>query len=97
MFAVCVSFDIHRQWCDAFLERMREQARTSLDLEPGCLRFDVWSDSDSPTTVFLYEIYADAAAFDTHLESAHFKAFDAAVAGMVAAKSVVTYDRPVAS
>jgi quinol monooxygenase YgiN len=85
MFAVCVSFDIHRQWCDAFLERMREQARTSLDLEPGCLRFDVWSDSDSPTTVFLYEIYADAAAFD------------AAVAGMVAAKSVVTYDRPFAS
>ncbi|MEM7522936.1 MAG: antibiotic biosynthesis monooxygenase [Pseudomonadota bacterium] len=38
--------------------------------------------------MFLYEVYDDAAAFDAHLASDHFKDFDAAVAPMVAAKTV---------
>jgi quinol monooxygenase YgiN len=43
--------------------------------------------------VFLYERYADRAAFDAHLASTHFRAFDAAVRGMVAAKSMRALQR----
>ena len=90
MFAVTVLFDIHPGQMDAFLPRMIDNARTSRDTEPGCQLFDVCQEVDQ---VFLYVIYDDRAAFDVHLASAHFKAFDAAVAPMVARKDVQTYER----
>ena len=90
MFAVCVTFEIVSGQMEAFLPLMREQARTSLRDEPACHRFDICVDAEA-STVFLYELYSDAAAFDTHLGSAHFRNFDAAVAHFIAAKSVRTY------
>ena len=93
MFVVTVTFDLN-PGCEAlFLERVRQQARDSLALEPGCHQFDVCSDPERPTQVFLYEIYSDRAAFQVHLESGHFKDFDAAVAGWVADKTVTTWIR----
>ena len=89
-FAVTVTFKIRATQTQAFMPLMLDNAATSLAQEPGCLRFDVCRDAD-PTEVFLYEVYTDAAAFQPHLHSAHFKAFDAAVADMVQAKSVKTY------
>ncbi|MFK7944291.1 MAG: putative quinol monooxygenase [Paracoccaceae bacterium] len=56
--------------------------------EPGCQRFDVWQDPADPARVCLYEVYNDRAAFDAHLVSAHFKAFDAEVASWVMDKQV---------
>ena len=90
MFAVTVLFDIHPGQMDAFLPRIIDNARTSRDTEPGCQLFDVCQEGDQ---VFLYEIYDDRAAFDVHLASAHFKAFDASIAPMVARKDVQTYER----
>lgn len=93
MFAVCVTFEIvPDRWTD-FLERMRRQAERSLAVEPGCVRFDVWTDTVRPGAVFLYELYVDANAFDLHLKSAHFVEFDAATTDMLLDKSVVTWDR----
>ena len=48
-------------------------------------------DAARPDEVFLYEVYADAVAFDAHLASAHFKAFDRATALMIADKIVRTF------
>lgn len=95
MFVVCVSFKINPAKAETFRELMLRQAQNSLSLEEGCLRFDVCDNVQSPDTVFLYEIYADAAAFKLHLESAHFKTFDAEVQSMVVEKVVHTYDRVV--
>ncbi|MEL7253232.1 MAG: putative quinol monooxygenase [Pseudomonadota bacterium] len=91
MFAVTVTFDIHEDQMGAFLPLMQQNAQTSLADEPGCLRFDVCTDPARPAEVFLYEIYEDAAAFDTHLASPHFKAFDAQTRAMITAKVVKTY------
>ena len=91
MFAVCVTFKINQGKMDAFLPLMHQNARTSLNEEVGCHQFDVATDAARPDEVFLYELYADRAAFETHLASAHFKAFDAAVASMIADKQVATW------
>lgn len=91
MYVVAVTFQIHAAHAPAFLDAIRENARHSLDIEPGCHRFDVAVGENGPETVFLYELYTDRAAFDAHLTSAHFKAFDAKVASWVAAKQVDTY------
>jgi quinol monooxygenase YgiN len=87
MYAVTVTFTLHPGTAADFLPLMTANARTSLQEEPGCGQFDICLGED-PDTVFLYEIYDDRAAFEAHLESAHFKSFDAAVAGMIAAKDV---------
>lgn len=91
MFAVVVQFEIVPTEMDAFLPLMHANARASLQEEPGCQRFDVLTDETRPTSVVLYELYDDAAAFDTHLASAHFASFDAASSPMIAKKTVSTW------
>lgn len=94
MYVVTVTFRINPDHTDRFLEAMRENARLSLEREPGCHRFDVALGENGPETVFLYELYTDRAAFDAHLEADHFKSFDATVADWVASKDVACYVLP---
>lgn len=89
MYLVSVTFAITPEKAEAFETRVAQQAVDSLK-EPGCQRFDVWRDPADPGRVFLYEIYDDRAAFDVHLASAHFKAFDAEVRFWVLEKQVET-------
>jgi len=95
MFAVTVVLKIREESMDAFLPLMIENAKSSLKTEPGCRQFDVCSDPARPSEIFLYEIYDDAAAFQAHLETPHFKKFDAGVAEMIEEKSVRTYAKVV--
>ena len=89
MYLVAVTFRIRPAHADDFLTRVQQQAADSLT-ESGCQRFDVWQSPTDPATVFLYEIYDDRAAFDVHLDSEHFKAFDAEVSSWIADKAVET-------
>ena len=93
MYAVCVRIDLKPGTLDQFLPLIQRNAWTSLTMEPGCHRFDVLTDSGTPDAVFLYELYANRAAFDLHLKSSHFLAFDAKVATMIADKDVQTWDQ----
>lgn len=87
-----VTFTLHPGRLDEFLPLMRANARTSLEAERGCRVFDVALPEDGmPDTVFLWEVYDDRAAFDAHLNSHHFRAFDLATASMVRAKTVTFY------
>lgn len=88
MYAVTVTFDIEPGQIGAFLPLMLDNARASRRDEPGCQQFDVCQEGNR---VFLYEIYDDRAAFEAHMRTRHFKAFDAAVADMVAAKEVAVF------
>ena len=87
MLVVTVTFEIAPGRMPAFLPLMRAQAQTSLEREPGCHHFDVCV-TDDDRSVFLYEIYRDKAAFEAHLQSAHFKTFDASVSSLIQKKEV---------
>lgn len=93
MYAVTVTFTLHPGRMAEFMPLMIENARQSLTLEPGCRQFDICTTrEDGPADeVFLYEVYDSAAAFGAHLESAHFRLFDAKVRDMIAAKTVRSY------
>jgi len=91
MFIVSVTFDIEATHAAEFVDAVLKQAQNSLQLESECHVFDVCMCDDEPTRIFLYEKYSDAAAFDTHLQSEHFAAFDALVTPWVAAKHVDTW------
>lgn len=92
MFAVAVTFRLRPGARAAFEPLMIKQAENSLALEPGCRHFDVWADQAQPETIFLYEIYDDAAAFDAHLASEHFKNFDADAAPLVEERVIARFD-----
>ncbi|MEX3017579.1 putative quinol monooxygenase [Gymnodinialimonas hymeniacidonis] len=91
MYAVVVTFKLKPGQAKAFLALMRDNAATSLSTEEGCHRFDVCTDPARPEEVFLYELYDDRAAFDTHLASAHFQTFDTTAGPMISSKSITTY------
>lgn len=91
MYAVVVTFEVKEDRIEVFMPAMVRNAQTSLAEEPGCCRFDVCTDPSRANEVFLYELYTDRAAFDAHLASDHFMAFDAHVADMIAGKTVRTY------
>ncbi len=89
MYLVTVTFQIATEKAQAFAARVQKQAEDSLT-EPGCQRFDVWRDPSDPARVFLYEIYDDRAAFEAHLASDHFIAFDAEVGPWITDKRIET-------
>jgi quinol monooxygenase YgiN len=59
---------------DAFRERIVELVR-QVRREPGCVTFTAYEARDTPGRFYLYEIYSNAAAFDTHLKTDHVRAF----------------------
>jgi len=90
VYVIVVDFKIKPERLADFMPLMLENARASRETEPGCRVFDVCVDPKKETSVFLYEVYDDRAAFDAHLASAHFKRFDAEVIDMVASRQVRT-------
>jgi quinol monooxygenase YgiN len=92
MYCVTVTFSIHAPHAAAFGAAVLDNARRSLVDEAGCRVFDVVVDR-AGTQFFLYELYDDEAAFQAHLRTPHFKAFDALVAPWVADKQVRNWTR----
>lgn len=93
MFVVVVEFTVQPRQVEKFRARVREQAADSLRLESECHVFDVCIDPEREGRVLLYEVYTDRAAFDAHLRSAHFAAFDRDVAPWIREKKVTMLAR----
>lgn len=91
MFVVTVTFVLKSEHVEQFRPAMIENARASLETEPGCRRFDVCRDPNDPCITFLYEIYDDADAFEAHKATRHFQAFDALVAPWLVSKEVKVF------
>ena len=93
MFVVCVEFVLVADRRDDFLPLMLENARQSREEEPGCRQFDVCVDPQRAERIFLYELYNDRAAFDAHLQTEHFKRFNAATEKLIQSKLVSFWQR----
>jgi autoinducer 2-degrading protein len=94
-YAITVAFELQDGTRERFLELIRANAAASVAEEPGCYRFDVLTPragGNGSADVLLYEIYADRAAFDAHVKSPHFLAFDAASRALVRSKRVTEFD-----
>jgi len=73
MFIVTVELKIKDQYIADFAKRIAQQASTSVAREPDCHVFDVHKHESDPSRFFLYEVYADKAAFETHVQMPHSK------------------------
>lgn len=93
MYVVTVLFELVPGMEAKFQQAIAMNAATSLEVEPGCRQFDVCASAAEPHVVFLYEIYDDADAFELHLKSSHFLAFNEETNAFVARKTVQSYRR----
>jgi autoinducer 2-degrading protein len=91
-FVVTVDFTLKPGKMEAFRKLIDENAKLSCVREPGCRQFDVLVPRHGEDQVFLYEIYDSRAAFDEHLNSAHFVAFNASSADFIVNKNVAEFD-----
>ena len=92
MLIVTVDFVVKPERVDAFRQAVVANAIASRSAEPACRQFDVCV-ADDVRRVFLYEAYDDRSAFDAHLRTDHFKAFDALTSGWIEDKSVRMLER----
>ena len=80
MLALFVRIECPPESRDRFLEAIAAQAAASLEREQGCLRFDVCSVADDENRFVLYEVYADASAYEAHGTTEHFARWSRAAA-----------------
>lgn len=73
--ALVVELEINSGRKEAFLARALEHRENVQRNEPGCLRFDIVTSDEADNKVFLYEVYADEAALETHFNTPYMKEY----------------------
>ena len=76
-FVVIAEFVVKEGLMDTFLTHAFDDARHSVDEEPGCLQFDVLQTPEVANGVLFYEVYTSKEAFDEHLATPHVERFRA--------------------
>ena len=73
----------------AFQAAIKESVETSVRVEPGVLVLYAVSEKDDPARIRVFEIYTDADAYRTHLETPHFRKFRAVTETMVRSRKLL--------
>jgi D-3-phosphoglycerate dehydrogenase / 2-oxoglutarate reductase len=92
-YVVLAEFQVKPDRLDEFLDVISRHAEISLAEEPGCLQFDVVRDGEDPRRVFLYEVYADEAAFQAHRGMPHMARTGEAIGPLIEDRRITTHNR----
>ena len=68
---------------EAYKAALKEGVETAVRVEPGVLTLYAVFEKDRPTHVTVFEVYADEAAYKSHLETPHFLKYKTATRDMV--------------
>src|ERR1700761_1466432 len=68
---------------EQYNKALKEQMTTAVSVEPGVLTYYAVADKNDPSRITILEIYADTAAYKSHIETAHFKKYKETVQHMV--------------
>ena len=75
MYVIIAPLQIKDGYKEQFIKEIIEDARGSVNNEPGCLRFDVIQDASDTNRIWVYEVYKDEAASEAHAQTPHFIKF----------------------
>jgi len=77
---------------DSYNAALKEQMTTAIKVEPGVLTYYAVADKEHPSHITILEIYADSAAYLSHIETIHFKKYKATVEHMVQSLELLNVD-----
>lgn len=87
-FVRMAEIDVDPARLEAFLSAVEEEMDEAVRLEPGVLALYAVADKDDPSRLRFFEIYADEAAYNTHLESPHFRKYRTTTEPMVRSRTL---------
>jgi autoinducer 2-degrading protein len=88
LYVNAVDIDVVPGKIEDYLAAIKEVGAASIKSEPGCSEFDITVSQKDPNHLFIFEVYENAAAFDAHLKSDHYKKYAAAAKEVVAKREV---------
>ncbi len=80
---------IEPEYLEEYLSILKEEARASVELEPGVISIFPMYQKENPTQIRILEIYTDEDAYRTHLESPHFKHYKTTTLNMVKSLNLI--------
>jgi quinol monooxygenase YgiN len=84
-----VELEIDPAQLASFHSAVKEGIDTAVRVEPGVLALYAVAEKEHPSRVIVLEIYTDAQAYATHLETPHFKKFRATTDKMVTSRKLL--------
>lgn len=74
---------------DKYNIALKEQMTNAVRVEPGVLTYYAVADKSDPSHITILEIYADTAAYQSHITTTHFKKYKETVKNMVKSLELV--------
>ncbi len=71
---------------------LKEEIETSIRVEPGVLTLYAVAEKKNPAHITILEIYANTAAYKSHIETVHFKKYKTTTKDMVKSLELVDTD-----
>ncbi len=83
---------VNPTYLNAYNKALKEQMNAAILLEPGVLTYYAVADKKRPTSITILEIYADTIAYQSHIETVHFKKYKTTVKDMVQSLELIDVD-----
>lgn len=77
---------------DQYNAALKLQMTMAVRLEPGVLTYYAVADKKNPAQITILEIYADTLAYQSHIQTPHFKKYKNTVQNMVKSLQLVDVD-----
>ena len=68
---------------------VKEEMEISVRTEPGVLAIYAVAEKDNPARLRFFEMYADEAAYNAHIQSPHFKKYVAITKDMITSRRLI--------
>ena len=81
--------EIASSYLDKYKTILKEEAASSVRVEPGVIAIFPMYQKEHPTRVRILEIYANRAAYESHLQTSHFQRYKTATLRMVKSLKLV--------
>lgn len=75
--------EIKSEYLHEYSAILKEEAKASVELEPGVICIYPMSKKENPNEIRILEIYADKKAYEAHLKTPHFKHYKTTTLKMV--------------
>ena len=74
---------------EAYTRAVRKEMETSVRVEPGVLAIYSVAEREDPASLRFFEIYADDAAYRSHIASPHFREYVETTKHMILARKLI--------
>src|SRR5687767_7351549 len=74
---------------DDYTAAVREEIETSVRVEPGVLAIYAVAEKDNPSKLRFFEMYADEAAYRSHIASPHFRKYVEVTRDMITSRRLL--------